>query len=88
MPNPEQIRDVLSSMKETLETLGATFDTLGQHSAKVADIDFEYDYDAQIASLRKHMTSNEKKQERRMDDLKGALRVDFFHIRHAYERIR
>ncbi|KAG9014433.1 hypothetical protein FRB93_013558 [Tulasnella sp. JGI-2019a] len=74
MPNPNQIRDVLASMKDTLESLGVTFDTLGQHSAKVADIDFEYDYDEQISSLRKHMAQNEKKQDKRMNDVKTLLK--------------
>ncbi|KAG8864541.1 hypothetical protein FRB96_005044 [Tulasnella sp. 330] len=74
MPSPDQVRDVLASMKDTLENLGVTFDTLGQHSQKVAGIEFEYNYDEQISSLRKHMSANEKKQEKRMDDLKTLLR--------------
>jgi len=74
MPNPDQIRDVLTTMKQTLGNLGVTSETLDKHSAKVADIDFEYDYGAQIASLRKHMAASEKKQEKRMDDLKTLLK--------------
>jgi len=74
MPSPDQIRDVLTTMKETLGNLGVTFENLDKHSAKVANIDFEYDYGAQIESLRKHMGISEKKEERRMDDLRTLLK--------------
>lgn len=58
--NTQAVNDLLTMMKSTLNTLGATFDSLGEQSAKVASLGPALDSARQIHELRKQMRHQEK----------------------------
>jgi len=66
----QAVNDLLMMMKGTLNTLGSTFDSLGEQSAKVATLGPALDSAHQIHQLRRQMRIQEKHQTARIDDIK------------------
>lgn len=58
--NTAAVNDLLMLMKTNLNTLGATFDSLGEQSAKVATLGPAMDTAHQIHQLRRQMRNQEK----------------------------
>lgn len=58
--NGAAVNDLLMLMKTNLNTLGATFDSLGEQSAKVATLGPALDTAHQIHQLRRQMRTQEK----------------------------
>lgn len=58
--NTQAVNDLLILMKSNLNTLGATFDSLGEQSAKVASLGPALDTAHQIHQLRRQMRNQEK----------------------------
>jgi hypothetical protein len=58
--NASAVNELLALMKLNLNTLGATFDTLGEQSAKVATLGPAMDTAHQIHQLRRQMRTQEK----------------------------
>lgn len=59
-PDTAAVNDLLQMMKSTLNTLGATFDNLGEQSAKVASLGPAIDSAHQIHQLRRQMRAQDK----------------------------
>ncbi|KIO19543.1 hypothetical protein M407DRAFT_30825, partial [Tulasnella calospora MUT 4182] len=74
LPDTNQVRDVLASMRETLETLGVTFDTLDNAGKRVAGLGADFDHSAQIGSLKRHMLSGDTKHQQKIDEIKLLLK--------------
>ncbi|KAG8955588.1 hypothetical protein FRC04_007579 [Tulasnella sp. 424] len=70
LPDTNQMKDVLTSMRETLETLGVTFDNLDNAGKRVAGLGADFDHSAQIASLKRHMLSGDSKHQQKIDEIK------------------
>ncbi|KAF9504999.1 hypothetical protein BS47DRAFT_1354504 [Hydnum rufescens UP504] len=74
--NTQAVNDLLVMMKNTLNTLGATFDSLGEQSAKVASLGPALDSARQIHELRKQMRNQEKTQDTRISDIRRLVQDD------------
>jgi len=74
--NTQAVNDLLTMMKSTLNTLGATFDNLGEQSAKVAALRPALDSARQIHELRKQMRAQEKNQDTRIGDIRRLVQDD------------
>lgn len=74
LPDTNQMKDVLTSMRETLETLGVTFDNLDNAGKRVAGLGADFDHSAQIASLKRHMLSGDSKHQQKIDEIKLLLK--------------
>jgi len=72
--NTAAVNDLLMLMKTNLNTLGATFDSLGEQSAKVATLGPAMDTAHQIHQLRRQMRNQEKHQDARMNDIRTLVR--------------
>jgi len=73
-PDPNQIRNVLGSMKQTLEGLGVVFNDFTKHAGQVASLGDNFDATSQLSSLQKHLDLADEKNERKMNDIKTSLR--------------
>ncbi|KAI0748795.1 hypothetical protein BC629DRAFT_1298285 [Irpex lacteus] len=69
----EVVDELLGTMKQMLGTLGATFDTLGEQTVKVATLPAAMEAVSQISSVRKQLDDQHKRQEQRMQDMKTLL---------------
>jgi len=58
--NTQAVNELFSLMKNNLNALGATFDSLGEQSAKVASLGPALDTAHQIHQLRRQMRNQEK----------------------------
>lgn len=58
--NTAAVNELLMLMKSNLNTLGATFDSLGEQSAKVATLGPAMDTAHQVHQLRRQMRNQEK----------------------------
>ncbi|KAG8963171.1 hypothetical protein FRC03_003318 [Tulasnella sp. 419] len=72
-PDMAQVGSVLESMRNTLDNLGATFGTLGEQSSKIAGLGDGFDHASQLASLERHLAASDRKQEKRMEEIKVLL---------------
>jgi len=72
--NTAAVNDLLTMMKSTLNTLGATFDSLGEQSARVASLGPQLDSAHQIHQLRRQMRAQEKHQDARINDIKTLVK--------------
>jgi len=72
--NTAAVNDLLMLMKTNLNTLGATFDSLGEQSAKVATLGPALDTAHQIHQLRRQMRNQEKHQDSRINDIRSLVR--------------
>ncbi|KAF8342713.1 uncharacterized protein EI90DRAFT_3115271 [Cantharellus anzutake] len=75
--NTQAVNELLTMMKGTLNTLGATFDSLGEQSAKVASLGPALDSAHQIHQLRRQMRAQEKHQDARITDIRDFVKDDF-----------
>lgn len=75
--NSQAVNELLTMMKGTLNTLGATFDSLGEQSAKVATLGPALDSAHQIHQLRRQMRAQEKHQDARITDIRSFVKDDF-----------
>jgi len=74
LANTHAVNDLLVLMKSNLNSLGATFDSLGEQSAKVATIGPALDTAHQIHQLRRQMRNQEKHQDARINDIRILVR--------------
>jgi len=75
LPETAAIRELLAAMKGTLSTLGQTFDTLNDQSAKVSSLGpTMVDTTQQIQLIRRQIRSQDKKQEARIKEVKRMVR--------------
>ncbi|KAF8526060.1 hypothetical protein BU17DRAFT_74400 [Hysterangium stoloniferum] len=73
-PDLSQVEELLTTMKQTLGTLGATFDTLGEQTARIATLGPAMDAAHQVHRLRKQLQSQDRKHEERIGEIKSLLR--------------
>ncbi|KAF8306719.1 hypothetical protein DL93DRAFT_213689 [Clavulina sp. PMI_390] len=71
--NQQAVADLLMLMKSNLNTLGATFDSLGEQSAKVATLGPAMETAHQIHQLRRQMRQQEKHQDSRINDIRSLV---------------
>ncbi|KAG8981668.1 hypothetical protein FRB90_007089 [Tulasnella sp. 427] len=80
LPDTEQMRDALTSMRQTLETLGmlfppqVTFENLDNAGRRVAGLGADFDHSTQMASLKRHLSSGDVKHQQKMDEIKMLLK--------------
>lgn len=72
--NTAAVNELLMLMKTNLNTLGATFDSLGEQSAKVATLGPAMDTAHQVHQLRRQMRNQEKHQDSRITDIRTLVR--------------
>jgi len=72
--NTQAVNELFSLMKNNLNALGATFDSLGEQSAKVASLGPALDTAHQIHQLRRQMRNQEKHQDGRINDIRVLVR--------------
>ncbi|KZS87193.1 hypothetical protein SISNIDRAFT_419953 [Sistotremastrum niveocremeum HHB9708] len=93
-PDLTDVGELLEVMKQTLSSLGATFDSLGEQTARVAAIGPAMESAHQINHLRRQLQVQDRKQEERITELKILLRdvlkeQIIEHLRgHVYAMIR
>jgi len=73
-PDKAAVHEIMGTMKSMLDTLNATFETLGQQSEKVNGLGTSLDASHQITSLRRQMRSQDKKQDARITEVKHMVR--------------
>ncbi|KAF8317652.1 hypothetical protein DL93DRAFT_2165506 [Clavulina sp. PMI_390] len=75
-PDMENIHELMSIMKHTMETLGGTFETMNQTSIRVQEIQNEPALNAvqQITDLRKQLVKKDRRQEEKVKDIEHLLR--------------
>jgi len=80
LPDTAAIRELLTSMKGTLNTLGQTFDTLNNQSAMVSNLGpTMFDTTQQIQAIRRQIRSQDKKQDARLTEVKKMVRDQLKH---------
>ncbi|KAH7097305.1 hypothetical protein BKA62DRAFT_624119 [Auriculariales sp. MPI-PUGE-AT-0066] len=67
-------REILETMRGAMATLTGTFDILHEQSTRVAALGPPVDSAAQIQSLRRRVRAQDKRQERRVGELKRVVR--------------
>ncbi|KAF8342944.1 uncharacterized protein EI90DRAFT_808806 [Cantharellus anzutake] len=74
-PNTENITELMTIMKSTMDQLGETFDALGQTGTRVEDLQAEPALDSvsQIQALRRHLVYQDRRQVQRMEDIKDIV---------------
>lgn len=75
-PDMENVHELMAVMKQTMDSLGGTFDALNQTSARVQELQNEPALDAvkQISDLRKQLVKKDRRQEEKMQDIEHLLR--------------
>ncbi|KAG8917330.1 hypothetical protein FRC03_010594 [Tulasnella sp. 419] len=73
-PDTAAVRELLSTMSQTMQALGQTFDTLSEQSTRVATLGPMIDSAHQIHHLRRQMRAQEKKQDQRINSVKNLLK--------------
>jgi len=73
-PDTAAIKDLLAMMKNTIATLGQTFETLGEQSAKVATLGPSLDNTQQIQALRRQMRHQDRRQDARIEEVKHVVK--------------
>ncbi|KAF8583814.1 hypothetical protein K439DRAFT_1347694 [Ramaria rubella] len=73
-PDLSDVEELLTTMKQTLGTLGATFDTLGEQTARIATLGPAMDAAHQVHRLRKQLQSQDRRHEERIGEIKVLLR--------------
>jgi len=72
-PDLTEVNELLSTMKQTLGALGATFDTLGEQTARIASLGPAMDAAHQVHRLRKQLMSQDRRHEDRLTEIKVLL---------------
>ncbi|EJD46836.1 hypothetical protein AURDEDRAFT_113523 [Auricularia subglabra TFB-10046 SS5] len=70
----ETVNELLSNMKNALQSLGMTFDTLGEHTSRVAAIAPQIETQDQIKSLKRHMRVQDKRYDDSLAEVKDLLK--------------
>jgi len=75
-PNMDNVHELMSVMKATMEQLGGTFDALNQTSARVQELQQEPALDSvqQISDLRKQLVKKDRRQDDKMKEIDQLLR--------------
>lgn len=73
-PDLTEIEDLLTTMKKTLAALGATFDSLGEQTARIATLGPAIDSAHQVHRLRKQLQVQDRRHEDRIGEIKVLLR--------------
>jgi len=73
-PDTAAVKDLLAMMKNTLGTLGATFETLGQQSNRIQEVGPSMDSTHQLASLRRQIRHQDKRQDARVMEVKYMIK--------------
>ncbi|KAF8320332.1 hypothetical protein DL93DRAFT_1833567 [Clavulina sp. PMI_390] len=73
-PDMAPLNDLVGSMKGTLDHLGGVFDSLGEHTARVASIAPALQAAHQIKQLKRQLVVQDQRQEERVQNLKVLLR--------------
>jgi len=75
-PNMDNVHELVSLVKQTMETLGGTFDALNQTSTRVQELQQEPAFDSvqQISDLRKQLVKKDRRQEAKMKEIEQLLR--------------
>ncbi|KAF8526065.1 hypothetical protein BU17DRAFT_83579 [Hysterangium stoloniferum] len=68
------VKELLVMMKSTLGTLGATFETLGEQSNRIQEMGPSVDSAHQLASLRRQIRHQDKKQDARVMEVKYMIK--------------
>ncbi|KAI0918984.1 hypothetical protein AcW1_003516 [Taiwanofungus camphoratus] len=77
LPDTAGIRELLAMMKASLATIGQTFQTLNEQSAKVSTVGpTMQDVSVQIQGLRQQIRAQEKKQDLRVKEVKHMIKGD------------
>ncbi|KAB5589556.1 hypothetical protein CTheo_6999 [Ceratobasidium theobromae] len=76
VPNPEieHVREVMAKMKETLNSLGISIDSLGEQTAKVATLPSGMETNQEILAVQRHMSRQRRKQDENIEEIKKLLR--------------
>jgi len=72
-PDLREIEELLVTMKQTLGTLGATFDTLGEQTARIASLGPAMDAAHQVHRLRKQLLAQDQRHDERIGEIKVLL---------------
>jgi len=90
-PNMENVHDLMTLMKQTMDTLGGTFDALNQTSARVQELQQEPALDSvqQISDLRKQLVKKDRRQDEKMKEIDQLLREVLQHeiVEHLKDQI-
>jgi len=70
----EAVQELLTDMKTALSSLGLTFDTLGEHTARVAALAPAMEVNQQIQSIRRHMRIQDKRYDDSLEEVKTLLK--------------
>jgi len=73
-PDVGHLNDLVGTMKGTLDHLGGVFDSLGEHTARVASLAPAMQAAHQIKQLKRQLTVQDTRQEERVQNLKVLLR--------------
>jgi len=75
LPDTAAIRELLGMMRANLDTLGETFKTVNEQSARVSMLGPSMqDASTQIQTLRRQVRSQEKKQDLRVNEIKHMIK--------------
>lgn len=72
-PDLTEVEELLATMKQTLGTLGATFDTLGEQTARIASLGPAMDAAHQVHRLRKQLLAQDRRHEDRISEIQILL---------------
>jgi len=73
-PDLSEVEELLTTMKQTLGTLGATFDSLGEQTTRIANLGPAITAAHQVHRLRKQLQSQDRRHEDRIGEIKSLLR--------------
>jgi len=81
-PDLRAVNELLGTMKSTLCCLGATFDTLGAQTVKIAGLEPAIDAIHQIHSVRLQLDDQRTRQEERMQDAHKFIKEELENTQH------